>query len=116
MDRRHNLPDLLVEYGGERFLTVANGLDPRENAWARYCFKIATGGGSLEPLAAHSRTSRPGFFWEANAARASMAPTTARNKTCFRNHYMACAGTKIRRGRHQTAAERCINRLRSTTV
>jgi type III restriction enzyme len=45
-----NLGSLLVDLGGEKFQTIADGLDPRENAWARYCFKIATGGGKTKAM------------------------------------------------------------------
>lgn len=45
-----NLGSLLVDLGGEKFQTIADGLDPRDNAWARYCFKIATGGGKTKAM------------------------------------------------------------------
>ncbi len=45
-----NLGSLLVDMGGEKFQTIVDGIDPRENAWARYCFKIATGGGKTKAM------------------------------------------------------------------
>ena len=45
VQRTRSVSDLMTQYGGETELFPALGIPPRENAWAKYAFKLATGTG-----------------------------------------------------------------------
>ncbi len=48
--RVRNVAELLFEFGNEAEQNIALGIDPVEDQWARYCTKIATGGGKTKVM------------------------------------------------------------------
>lgn len=43
-----NVASLLTEYGDDALATIALGIPPQEDRWAKYCAKVATGGGKTK--------------------------------------------------------------------
>lgn len=48
--RVRNVAELLIEFGGEALADLALGINPEEDRWARFCPKIATGGGKTKVM------------------------------------------------------------------
>src|SRR6266545_5591384 len=45
-----NVAELMFEFGDEALGDLALGIDPKEDQWAKYCAKIATGGGKTKVM------------------------------------------------------------------
>lgn len=45
-----NVAELMFEFGDEVLGDLALGIDPKEDQWAKYCAKIATGGGKTKVM------------------------------------------------------------------
>ncbi|MCK6559519.1 DEAD/DEAH box helicase family protein [candidate division KSB1 bacterium] len=50
MRRVRNVAELLFEFGDDTIADLALGINPEEDRWAKYCSKIATGGGKTKVM------------------------------------------------------------------